>query len=73
MRKITIATTKVTMKDVLVYLDKIIKEKEETIHSCKAQGSNPSVRDLLSKAEGVKDFAEYLKMSIKSNAPHYLK
>ena len=67
------SSSKITVKDILAYLELTIKEKEATIQSCKAISANPSVRDMLYKAEGVKDFAEYLKMAIKANAPHYLK
>ena len=73
MRKVSLSSTKVTLKEVLVYLDKTIDEKDDTLKSLKSQISNPSVKEVYLKSEAVKDFAEYLKMSIKTNSPHYLK
>ena len=65
--------SKVTIKDILIYLDKVIHEKEATLTACRNQQNNPSVKELYYGSSAVKDFAEYLKMSIKSNSPHYLK
>lgn len=64
---------KVSVKDIVVYLDKTIDEKDDFMRSTKSHISNPSIKESYLKAESVKDFAEYLKMAIKTNSPHYLK
>jgi hypothetical protein len=78
--KVTIASnlkpSKISIKDIIVYLEKEVKENGEHAHRCEEdlkRGNNPSVREMYNKAEARRDFASYLLMSIKTNSPHYLK
>lgn len=72
MRKVT-ATDKINLKDIVIYLERTVKEKSELLQEQKSHVNNPSIRDMYFKAEGARDLAEWILMSIKTNSKHYLK
>jgi hypothetical protein len=74
MRKTVLAAApKISVKDITAYLTTTVKEKKEFMEQQKAHVSNPSVREMYLKAEAVHDYADYMLMAIKANAPHYLR
>lgn len=74
MRKTTVAATKVTIKDIITYLQLEERKAEDLMKDIKTHhATNPSMQSMYYRAEGKKDLASTLLMTIKTNSPHYLK